>query len=132
MRVFFFFQAEDGIRDLTVTGVQTCALPISRRGQGHGTGHAQVQGPGGRQGREPDRARRAVGGMTAPGGVAPSVLETLEFPAALERVAAYAAGPLGAARVRSRTPVTDTAAIGAALAQVAELAALLLRADTLR
>src|SRR2546430_1356632 len=26
----FFFQAEDGIRDLTVTGVQTCALPISR------------------------------------------------------------------------------------------------------
>src|SRR2546430_7318401 len=28
--IFFFFQAEDGIRDLTVTGVQTCALPISR------------------------------------------------------------------------------------------------------
>src|SRR6266542_4685050 len=27
-RVFFFFQAEDGIRDATVTGVQTCALPI--------------------------------------------------------------------------------------------------------
>src|SRR5690349_21382568 len=27
----FFFQAEDGIRDLYVTGVQTCALPISRR-----------------------------------------------------------------------------------------------------
>src|SRR2546430_12342453 len=26
--VGFFFQAEDGIRDLTVTGVQTCALPI--------------------------------------------------------------------------------------------------------
>src|SRR5437016_7583584 len=25
----FFFQAEDGIRDLSVTGVQTCALPIS-------------------------------------------------------------------------------------------------------
>src|SRR2546430_7459072 len=31
-RFFFFFQAEDGIRDLTVTGVQTCALPISRQG----------------------------------------------------------------------------------------------------
>src|SRR2546430_16910229 len=28
---FFFFQAEDGIRDLTVTGVQTCALPICSR-----------------------------------------------------------------------------------------------------
>src|SRR2546430_7403045 len=32
--LFFFFQAEDGIRDLTVTGVQTCALPILSRGQG--------------------------------------------------------------------------------------------------
>src|SRR2546430_13544665 len=30
--LFFFFQAEDGIRDLTVTGVQTCALPICRLG----------------------------------------------------------------------------------------------------
>src|SRR5258707_11997438 len=29
---FFFFQAEDGIRDIGVTGVQTCALPISLRG----------------------------------------------------------------------------------------------------
>src|SRR2546429_1001085 len=29
--VFFFFQAEDGIRDVAVTGVQTCALPISIR-----------------------------------------------------------------------------------------------------
>src|SRR2546429_5131106 len=29
---FFFFQAEDGIRDVAVTGVQTCALPISSFG----------------------------------------------------------------------------------------------------
>src|SRR3989441_6421579 len=29
LRFFFFFQAEDGIRDKLVTGVQTCALPIS-------------------------------------------------------------------------------------------------------
>src|SRR2546430_4969483 len=37
--LFFFFQAEDGIRDLTVTGVQTCALPISlRHGRQHGGG----------------------------------------------------------------------------------------------
>src|SRR5690606_39430737 len=28
LRFFFFFQAEDGIRDFHVTGVQTCALPI--------------------------------------------------------------------------------------------------------
>src|SRR5256885_6590902 len=31
--VFFFFQAEDGIRDYKVTGVQTCALPICARGE---------------------------------------------------------------------------------------------------
>src|SRR5205809_5147213 len=30
--LFFFFQAEDGIRDVAVTGVQTCALPIYVRG----------------------------------------------------------------------------------------------------
>src|SRR5436305_13852874 len=30
MAAFFFFQAEDGIRDADVTGVQTCALPISQ------------------------------------------------------------------------------------------------------
>ena len=29
--IFFFFQAEDGIRDYKVTGVQTCALPIFLR-----------------------------------------------------------------------------------------------------
>src|SRR5207302_5272758 len=32
-KFFFFFQAEDGIRDFHVTGVQTCALPISARGR---------------------------------------------------------------------------------------------------
>src|SRR5206468_4865674 len=32
--LFFFFQAEDGIRDLIVTGVQTCALPIFRDDEG--------------------------------------------------------------------------------------------------
>src|SRR5256885_7916082 len=31
--IFFFFQAEDGIRDYKVTGVQTCALPICRSGE---------------------------------------------------------------------------------------------------
>src|SRR2546430_10434212 len=44
--VFFFFQAEDGIRDLTVTGVQTCALPISRSGPTHnGQMHLPWLGP---------------------------------------------------------------------------------------
>ena len=65
-------------------------------------------------------------------GVAPAVLETLEFPAALERVAAHAVGPLGAARVRRRGPAIEPDPIRAALAQVAELAALLLRDDAIR
>src|SRR5216684_7658170 len=34
MFVLFFFQAEDGIRDVAVTGVQTCALPISAAARG--------------------------------------------------------------------------------------------------
>src|SRR5438067_8797479 len=38
---FFFFQAEDGIRDRNVTGVQTCALPISARGQPREQGRRQ-------------------------------------------------------------------------------------------
>src|SRR3712207_8101584 len=33
---FFFFQAEDGIRDIGVTGIQTCALPISMLANGRG------------------------------------------------------------------------------------------------
>src|SRR5262249_59433310 len=39
---FFFFQAEDGIRDWSVTGVQTCALPIWGLG-GVGRGHAEAR-----------------------------------------------------------------------------------------
>src|SRR2546427_9915788 len=40
---FFFFQAEDGIRDLTVTGVQTCALPIWAKGDLHIDAHHTVE-----------------------------------------------------------------------------------------
>src|SRR5207302_597138 len=81
----------------------------------HGAGDAQIQRPGGWQAGEPDRPRGAGGdGMSVAGGVAPSVLDTLEFPAALERVAAHAAGPLGAARVRRRTPATDPEPVRAA------------------
>src|SRR5688572_33510991 len=43
----FFFQAEDGIRDLTVTGVQTCALPISGGARRSTTGRSW---PGGWRG----------------------------------------------------------------------------------
>src|SRR6266496_5291078 len=41
---FFFFQAEDGIRDLYVTGVQTCALPIYRAAR-HGALELNDRGP---------------------------------------------------------------------------------------
>src|SRR2546430_3343965 len=67
---FFFFQAEDGIRDLTVTGVQTCALPISGVGArqlqaGHtalagrepGPGDSRAQCRENDQPRKPPRAR---------------------------------------------------------------------------
>src|SRR3712207_8362745 len=37
--LFFFFQAEDGIRDIGVTGVQTCALPIFASGGAGRAGH---------------------------------------------------------------------------------------------
>src|SRR5712672_3927581 len=64
---FFFFQAEDGIRDKLVTGVQTCALPIccdrrqSRRSveRFH---RAAAHGPAGRSGRDRGRSEeRRVG-----------------------------------------------------------------------
>src|SRR5215213_6969046 len=39
---FFFFQAEDGIRDWSVTGVQTCALPILLEAVLHDTGYLEA------------------------------------------------------------------------------------------
>ena len=62
----------------------------------------------------------------------PEVLATLEFPQALARVAAHAAGPRGAARVSARHPSTDAAQIRDQLAQVAELAAVLITDDSIR
>src|SRR2546425_9789238 len=43
--LFFFFQAEDGIRDKLVTGVQTCALPICRRRTAVIPGRDALRGP---------------------------------------------------------------------------------------
>src|SRR5687767_15707159 len=78
---FFFFQAEDGIRDKLVTGVQTCALPICRRARNGAAARCHRREPphsrarsarcsrtgvasgdrralgGGRRGAEPDRRR---------------------------------------------------------------------------
>src|SRR5256886_6703550 len=57
--VFFFFQAEDGIRDLTVTGVQTCALPICLAADGRPGGGADRGAPGHRVGHQPPDSVRS-------------------------------------------------------------------------
>src|SRR2546422_7059869 len=66
---FFFFQAEDGIRDVAVTGVQTCALPISvPHGLQQPFGERVAEGHAGRQAairRRDDRGRPAVAGGRA-------------------------------------------------------------------
>src|SRR2546430_11620973 len=62
---FFFFQAEDGIRDLTVTGVQTCALPISREPTRRGCRDAparNLRAPGARWPRDRSGGERLAGG----------------------------------------------------------------------
>src|SRR5438132_8522330 len=60
----FFFQAEDGIRDHCVTGVQTCALPIYIRGDRPGAG-SDGGGPASHQRRDsPLRAPGRLGGDT--------------------------------------------------------------------
>src|SRR3989442_11375584 len=61
IRFFFFFQAEDGIRDADVTGVQTCALPISSAVEPpHGvTRQMDLAHRPGRQGSEVRRGARS-------------------------------------------------------------------------
>src|SRR3712207_7938740 len=82
LRFFFFFQAEDGIRYIGVTGVQTCALPISRGpragpgrvrrpvGRGVGTGLVPVPPTGSparpRRGRRRPAPRRGWSGPAGP------------------------------------------------------------------
>src|SRR5256886_11880593 len=64
--VIFFFQAEDGIRDLTVTGVQTCALPIFGAPGARGRGiHAGDRGSGGRREAGPAARRPSASGPKA-------------------------------------------------------------------
>src|SRR5436309_3906949 len=56
--ISFFFQAEDGIRDFHVTGVQTYALPISARRAGTRAARARARCTRSRRARRPGAARR--------------------------------------------------------------------------
>src|SRR5437773_8557242 len=58
--LYFFFQAEDGIRDRDVTGVQTCALPISIYGSGSGGGIKEGEWPVGPKAELLGRLRDAI------------------------------------------------------------------------
>src|SRR2546425_11253511 len=80
---FFFFQAEDGIRDKLVTGVQTCALPILS---------PQVERTVSRGRYEQDEFR-LIEQVLSPGDV------VLEVGAGLGLVSAYCAKRLGSSRV---------------------------------
>src|SRR3989441_10728449 len=79
MRYVFFFQAEDGIRDKLVTGVQTCALPIwgggdllgGDRRRGGGGGRPQEEAGASQAAAEArgDRGADEDRGNTGPGGI---------------------------------------------------------------
>src|SRR6266498_3411006 len=66
MFVVFFFQAEDGIRDADVTGVQTCALPIFPHRLGLGRDHRAAGGLGAAAGLQVAAGLRAAGGRAPP------------------------------------------------------------------
>src|SRR6266849_7843487 len=70
--LFFFFQAEDGIRDPLVTGVQTCALPISSRARACARTSRSAPPPAGAVGRGRRMTlyvlRHGIAETTAPGG----------------------------------------------------------------
>src|SRR6267154_2557581 len=86
--VLFFFQAEDGIRDGRVTGVQTCALPISDDGVALGAALAPYLD---QSGRLPNRAmRHAYLGPEFGDDAIESVLKTYK----LRYIALYGTPPL--------------------------------------
>src|SRR3712207_7114419 len=61
---FFFFQAEDGIRDIGVTGVQTCALPIYGAGAARRRPEPDPRRPGrGRRGERPGLGGPVAGAL---------------------------------------------------------------------
>src|SRR5256885_12087015 len=78
LRLCFFFQAEDGIRDYKVTGVQTCALPISSA-RAAGLDEATLQ-----QAETNVRAAAAGGAAGGPAGATASEAYNKAFPIATQ------------------------------------------------
>src|SRR5437763_6400360 len=120
----FFFQAEDGIRDTSVTGVQTCALPISATGAGLGAAAARALA----QLAKPGAATRGVSprgaGLGGPAAVLGGAARAAAWaqPGDLCGWAALAAASLAAAAVRAavlaigaRVDARACASFGAAL-----------------
>src|SRR3712207_727451 len=93
--LFFFFQAEDGIRDIGVTGVQTCALPILASA---GVSVLHVAGP-----KQADAVRTSLG--DAP----PATHHVLPYVDRMEQ--AYAAADLAVCRAGAMT-CAELAAVG--------------------
>src|SRR3989441_10891821 len=148
--IFFFFQAEDGIRDKLVTGVQTCALPISQRrsrlaeaagGDTQGSERAGARGGGDRRRdvRPPPPVRRSSARLAAGGARAETRRagrELHRLPCAAPARAGREAGgahvvelpaPRGALAGGLRLPDGTGAADAAALARAAARGARLAR-----
>src|SRR3989440_1572035 len=105
---FFFFQAEDGIRDLIVTGVQTCALPISLDGEvGIETSLGQLR----RLNEKPSEVQTSSSpveqnSIAAAGPASSQVVVQLEGGEA--RLKLFSAGAPGEARLRAQTGQLET------------------------
>src|SRR2546430_13364454 len=94
----FFFQAEDGIRYLTVTGVQTCALPISVSVANHREMTA----------RAPPNVSEPAGHAT-PRGRAMSHVRTRALPSAIARARSRPTSQIGRASCRERVEISVVA-----------------------
>src|SRR5207302_7574877 len=86
--LFFFFQAEDGIRDFHVTGVQTCALPICRRAAQTVLSHVHAALDVARNGERRQRRHRSAADQQShrAGGEAQQVAEQIGRASCRERV----------------------------------------------
>src|SRR5947209_10525901 len=116
---FFFFQAEDGIRDIGVTGVQTCALPISRMASAPSAGRARRDARGETAGAGRRRHSRVFIMNEGPlSGRAIVVTRPREHAAALaERIRAAGADPILFPTIEI-LPVGNAAAVSSLIARL--------------